>query len=78
MIKVNNVVKTFDGFRALDGLTMTVEKGSMKLTELALEKKVQRILQNGISIPFRTMENGVIQLEKTLMLTPETPVEIQF
>ena len=22
MIKVNNVVKTFDGFRALDGLTM--------------------------------------------------------
>jgi len=27
MIKVNNVVKTFDGFRALDGLTMTVEKG---------------------------------------------------
>ncbi|MBQ7393798.1 MAG: hypothetical protein IJV89_05570 [Lentisphaeria bacterium] len=57
---------------------LTVEKGSMKLTELALEKKVQRILQNGISIPFRTMENGVIQLEKTLMLTPETPVEIQF
>ena len=29
MIKVNNVVKTFDGFRALDGLTMTVEKGSI-------------------------------------------------
>ena len=28
MIKVNNVVKTFDGFRALDGLTMTVEPGS--------------------------------------------------
>ena len=27
VIKVNNVVKTFDGFRALDGLTMTVEKG---------------------------------------------------
>ena len=27
MIKVNNVVKTFDGFRALDGLTMEVEKG---------------------------------------------------
>ena len=23
MIKVNNVVKTFEGFRALDGLTMT-------------------------------------------------------
>ena len=38
MIKVNNVVKTFDGFRALDGLTMVdgldpvtmeVEKGSI-------------------------------------------------
>ena len=29
MIKVNNVVKTFDGFRALDGLTMSVEKGSI-------------------------------------------------
>ena len=29
MIKVNNVVKTFDGFRALDGLTMEVEKGSI-------------------------------------------------
>ena len=29
MIKVNNVVKTFDGFRALDGLTMHVEKGSI-------------------------------------------------
>ena len=28
MIKVNNVVKTFEGFRALDGLTMTAEKGS--------------------------------------------------
>ena len=29
MIKVNNVVKTFDHFRALDGLTMHVEKGSI-------------------------------------------------
>ena len=29
MIKVNNVVKTFEGFRALDGLTMTAEKGSI-------------------------------------------------
>lgn len=29
MIQVNNVVKTFDGFRALDGLSMTVEKGSI-------------------------------------------------
>ena len=29
MIQVNNVVKTFDGFRALDGLTMTVEGGSI-------------------------------------------------
>ena len=29
MIKVNNVVKTFDKFRALDGLTMQVEKGSI-------------------------------------------------
>ena len=29
MIKVNQVVKTFDGFRALDGLTMSVEKGSI-------------------------------------------------
>ena len=27
MIKVNNVVKTFDQFRALDGLTMRVEQG---------------------------------------------------
>lgn len=29
MIQVNNVVKTFDGFRALDGLTMTVAHGSI-------------------------------------------------
>ena len=29
MIKVNNLVKSFDGFRALDGLTMTVESGSI-------------------------------------------------
>ena len=29
MIKVNNVVKTFDHFKALDGLTMSVEKGSI-------------------------------------------------
>ena len=29
MIKANNVTKTFDGFRALDGLTMTVEQGSI-------------------------------------------------
>ena len=29
MIKVNNVVKTFDGFHALDGLTMTAERGSI-------------------------------------------------
>lgn len=29
MIEARNVVKTFDGFRALDGLTMTVPKGSV-------------------------------------------------
>ena len=29
MIQVNNVVKTFDGFRALDGLTLSVEGGSI-------------------------------------------------
>lgn len=29
MIQVENVVKTFDGFRALDGLTMNVKKGSV-------------------------------------------------
>ena len=29
MIQVNNVVKTFDGFRALDGLSMHAEKGSL-------------------------------------------------
>ena len=29
MIQVNNVVKTFDGFRALDGLSMRAEKGSI-------------------------------------------------
>ena len=29
MIQINDVVKTFDGFRALDGLTMTVEEGSI-------------------------------------------------
>ena len=29
MIEVRNVVKSFDGFRALDGLTMTVPKGSV-------------------------------------------------
>ena len=29
MIQINDVVKTFDGFRALDGLTMQVEEGSI-------------------------------------------------
>ncbi len=29
MIQVKNVVKSFDGFRALDGLTLTVPKGSI-------------------------------------------------
>ena len=29
MIRINNAVKSFDGFRALDGLTMQVEKGSI-------------------------------------------------
>ena len=29
MIEVNNVVKSFDGFRALDGLTMTVPTGAI-------------------------------------------------
>ena len=29
MIEARNVVKAFDGFRALDGLTMTVPKGSV-------------------------------------------------
>ena len=29
MVEVKNVVKTFDGFRALDGLTMTVPKGAV-------------------------------------------------
>lgn len=29
MIQVNNVVKEFDGFRALDGVNMKVEKGSI-------------------------------------------------
>ncbi len=29
MIEVKNVVKTFDGFHALDGLTMTVPKGAI-------------------------------------------------
>lgn len=29
MIQINNVVKSFDGFHALDGLSMSVEKGSI-------------------------------------------------
>ena len=29
MIEMNNVVKTFDGFRALDGLTMSVPAGAV-------------------------------------------------
>lgn len=29
MLEVKNAVKTFDGFRALDGLTMTVPKGAV-------------------------------------------------
>ena len=29
MIEVKNVVKTFDGFRALDDLTMTVPHGAV-------------------------------------------------
>ena len=29
MIEVKNLVKTFDGFRALDDLTMTVPRGAV-------------------------------------------------
>ena len=29
MIQINDVVKSFDGFRALDGLTMKVEELSL-------------------------------------------------
>ena len=29
MIKLNNVVKAFDGFKALDGLTLTVPQGAV-------------------------------------------------
>ena len=29
MIKIENVTKSFDGFKALDSLTMTVPKGSI-------------------------------------------------
>ena len=29
MLEAKNVVKIFDGFRALDGLTMTVPKGAV-------------------------------------------------
>ena len=29
MIEVRDVVKTFDGFRALDGVTMTVPRGAV-------------------------------------------------
>lgn len=29
MIEVKDVVKTFDGFRALDGVTMTVPRGAV-------------------------------------------------
>ena len=29
MIEVQNVTKTFDGFKALDGLTMTVPTGAI-------------------------------------------------
>ena len=28
MIEIRDVVKTFDGFRALDGVTMTVPRGA--------------------------------------------------
>ena len=31
MIEMKNVTKTFDGFKALNGLNMTVEKGSVYL-----------------------------------------------
>lgn len=30
MIEIRDVVKTFDGFRALDGVTMTVPRGPSK------------------------------------------------
>ena len=29
MIEIRDVVKTFDGFRALDGVTMTVPRGAV-------------------------------------------------
>ena len=29
MLEANNVVKTFDGFRALDGANMTVPRGAV-------------------------------------------------
>ena len=29
MIQVNNLIKTFDGFKALDGVNMNVKRGSV-------------------------------------------------
>ena len=44
MIQVNNVVKSFDGFRALDGLTMSVEGGSIYgLVDMAMVGYYQRL-----------------------------------
>ena len=44
MIQINDVVKSFDGFRALDGLTMKVEEGSIYgLVDMAMVGFYQRL-----------------------------------
>jgi len=44
MIEVKHVTKTFDGFRALDGLTMSVPDGSIYgLVDMAMVGYYQRL-----------------------------------
>ena len=42
MLEAKHVVKTFDGFRALDGLTMTVPTGAVYGPQAVLPLLVQR------------------------------------
>ena len=47
MIEVKNVVKSFDGFKALDGLTMNVPDGSIYGIELLNANEQLRAADDG-------------------------------
>ena len=86
MIKVNNVTKTFDGFRALDGLTMTVEQGSIyglvgpngagKSTILRHITGIYRQDEGTVTVDGQTLEDGTVTVRhRDTMRQERVPIE---